>query len=210
MTCIIFDLDGTLIDSVKDLASAVNLTRAAHGLAPLPLADVTVFVGEGPRKLLERSFRDIANPDIDALLPEYKQNYSEHLTDQTVLYPGVKEGLERLTAAGIPLGIVTNKHDEAIATLLNYFDITKYFKMIIGSGAGFPHKPSPDALLHIAKELRADPAGCWMVGDHFTDLEAGRRAGMKRALAGWGFGNPRDESWDFKGDNFTAFADHVC
>lgn len=210
MNCIIFDLDGTLIDSVKDLAAAVNLTRTGHGLAPLPLADITVFVGEGPRKLLERSFHDVPDSDIDALLPEYKQNYGEHLTDHTVLYPGVKEGLQRLANAGIPLGIVTNKHDEAISTLLNHFGITQYFQMIIGSGAGFPHKPAPDALLHIAGELKADPASSWMVGDHFTDLEAGRRAGMKRALANWGFGNPRDEGWDFKAENFSAFVDYIC
>ncbi len=204
--CVIFDLDGTLIDSVADLAAAVNHTRRTENLPPLPVKLVAEYVGEGPRLLLERAFSDLPGADIDKLLVIYKEYYQHHLMDLTTLYPGVKEGLAELHAAGIPMAVVTNKHDEAVHALLRKFDIDQYFKIIIGSGSGFPHKPDPAALLHILKTFNADFDGSWMVGDHFTDLEAGRRAGIKRALATWGFGNPKSETWDFAPTSFAELA----
>lgn len=200
--CVIFDLDGTLIDSMGDLAAAVNHTRSTEHLPPLPVKQISSYVGEGPYVLLQRSFADLPGADINRLLVVYKEYYRSHMTDRTVLYPGVKDGLIRLYRAGLPMAIVTNKHAEAVRLLLEKFDLTRYFQIIIGSGSGFPPKPEPDALLHILKEFKADPAASWMVGDHFTDLESGRRAGMKRALVLWGFGNPGTEIPEFQAENF--------
>lgn len=202
MQSVTFDLDGTLIDSVADLAVAVNHVREKHGLPSLPPVQICSYVGEGPRLLLERAFADQPGADIDCILPEYKEYYQKHMMNLTVLYPGVKEGLAELHSAGFALAVLTNKHQEATHALLERFGIASYFTVVIGSGMGFPNKPEPDALLHILKELGADKSKSWMVGDHFTDLETGRRAGVKRAYATWGFGNPRSESWDYRAQTF--------
>ena len=200
-SCAIFDLDGTLINSLGDLAASVNHTRSLRQLPPLPVAQIGSYVGEGPVVLLERSFFDAPGTDIEQLLPLYKEYYRSHMANLTAPYPGIPEGLAELHATGIPMAVVTNKHSEAVLGLLKKFNLAGYFNIIIGSGSGFPPKPEPGALLHILKEFGADPAQSWMIGDHFTDLESGRRAGMKRALAVWGFGNPKDEIPDFKAAN---------
>ena len=201
---IIFDLDGTLIDSRQDLTTAVNLTRAYYNLEPLSMETVCSYIGNGTRNLIERSLPE--DIDIDEALPIMKRFYYAHLTDETILYPGVQEGLKKLTATGRKLAVITNKPDEAAKIVLEKLGVDKYFDEIIGGGGGHPLKPEPDALLYFAKKWNADLKESWMVGDHYTDLESGTRAGMKCCWASYGFGDPKGFAYDFNAKSFAEFA----
>ena len=199
---IIFDLDGTLIDSRKDLTKAINLTREYYKLPPLDLDTVCGFIGNGARKLVERSFKG-TGVDIDDALPRNKKYYMEHIADETVLYPGVREGLQELVGTGRKLAVITNKPDEAAKLLLEKLDVAKYFDEIMGGGCGHPLKPEPDALLYFAEKWNADVKESWMVGDHYTDLESGTRAGMKCCWASYGFGDPKGLTYDLDAKSFA-------
>jgi phosphoglycolate phosphatase len=119
------------------------------------------------------------------------------------LYPEVREGLQELVATGRKLAVITNKPDEAAKLLLEKLDVAKYFDEIMGGGCGHPLKPEPDALLYFAKKWNADVKKCWMVGDHYTDLESGARAGMKCCWASYGFGDPKGLTYDLDAKSFA-------
>ncbi len=203
-TCVIFDLDGTLIDSRQDLADAVNWMRAQFNLPPLALTQVVGYIGNGIKLLAERSLKgsDVA---MEQGLPLLKEYYDEHLIDNTCLYPGVAEGLAGLRNSGVKLAVITNKPHTATLKILKQLKVYDDFDTIIGGDSGFPLKPDPAPLLHFVNKCGAVPAQSWMCGDHYTDLEAGRRAGMKRCFAAYGFGNPKDEHCEYSVSAFPEF-----
>ena len=205
MNVIIFDLDGTLIDSRKDLTKGVNLTREYYGLPPLSVETVCAYIGNGSRKLLERSLKD-TGINVDEAMPHMKKFYYAHLTDETRLYPSVAEGLKKIYATGMKLAVITNKPDEAAKIVLQNLGVAEYFDEIMGGGCGHPLKPEPDALLYFAEKWNADIKESWMVGDHYTDLESGARAGMKCCWASYGFGDPKGLPYDFEAKSFANFA----
>ena len=205
---IAFDLDGTLIDSRRDLADAVNRTRASYGLPPLPLELVVSFVGNGIVKLVERAL-DGAGVDLQEAVARQKKFYSEHLLDYTRLYDGVLTGLAELAAAGYRLAVLTNKPAAAARSILKSLKAADYFDEIAGGDSGYPLKPDPAALLVFLKKYGCRAADSWMVGDHYTDLEAGRLAGMRRALALYGFGSPKDEVPDLKVESFMELVQNI-
>lgn len=202
--CVVFDLDGTLIDSREDLAAAVNMTRREFGLSPLPLDRVTSYVGDGMRKLMQRALAD-ASVDIDEAVKAMKRNYGENLVAATTLYPGVFDGVGTLLESGWSLAVVSNKPTEFCRTILRRFDLEDAFTEIIGGGSAFPLKPDPSSLHHILKVTGSAASKSWVMGDNHTDLEAGSRAGMKRCYAAFGFGDPQDKPFDFKAASFQDF-----
>jgi phosphoglycolate phosphatase len=205
---IIFDLDGTLIDSRADLALAVNLTRQELGLAAIPQAEVVGYVGEGVRRLLSRAIPELPG-QLDQALAINQRHYRAHLLDQTTLYPGVAAALERFRQAGIPLMVVTNKPREFTDLILEGLGVAKGMSAVVGGGDCPALKPDPAPLLMALEQGGCGAEGSWMVGDHFTDLEAGRRAGMKRCLCRYGFGDPGRETWDLAVDELTELADFL-
>jgi phosphoglycolate phosphatase len=194
-SAIILDLDGTLIDSRADLATGVNLTRRDLGLPPLEPALIASYVGEGVRRLLTRAL-----PECPGLLEEALElnhrHYCEHLLDATRLYPGVAPALEHLRDAGFSLAVVTNKPRPFTDLILEGLGVAPLFSAVVGGGDCPQLKPDPAPLRLVLEQLQATPAASWMVGDHFTDLEAGRRAGLHTCFCRYGFGDPRDEPWD--------------
>ena len=201
---IVFDLDGTLIDSRHDLAGAVNYMRGSMGLEPLSAERVVSFVGNGIINLVRRSVAD-AEVDFDEALRRMKRYYADHLVDTTSLYPGVSAGLKELKESGITLAVLSNKPTAASAKILDRLGVAGFFSDIIGGDGNYPLKPEPDALLALQAKYGFDASSCWMFGDHYTDLEAARRAGFRRALARYGFGDPREEKFDFEVDSFGEF-----
>ncbi len=201
---IVFDLDGTLIDSRHDLAGAVNYMRGSMGLEPLSAERVVSFVGNGIINLVRRSVAD-AEVDFDEALRRMKRYYADHLVDTTCLYPGVSAGLKELKESGITLAVLSNKPTAASAKILDRLSVAGFFSDIIGGDGNYPLKPEPDALLALQAKYGFDASSCWMFGDHYTDLEAARRAGFRRALARYGFGDPREEKFDFEVDSFGEF-----
>ncbi len=205
---IVFDLDGTLIDSRLDIAGSVNYMRSSMGLEPLEAERVISFVGNGAVNLVRRAIAD-STIDFDEALRRMKRYYADHLTDTTVLYPGVEAGLKKLYEAGIKLAVVSNKPSLHSEGILGQLKVASYIDAVYGGDSAFPLKPEPDALIALAKQFECVPASCWMLGDHYTDLEAGRRAGFRRALALWGFGEPREETPDFQAESFPAFVEMI-
>ena len=201
----LFDLDGTLIDSRADLAAATNAMRALHGLPTLPLEKVASYVGDGVRILAQRALEGAAvDPDLAAR--EISAAYAEHLTDRTTAYPGVEAGLRALRAAGHDLALVTNKPAPHARRLMDHFGWTPLFAAILGGGDTAELKPSPLPLQTAMRRTGHAPDTTWMVGDHHTDLEAARRAGVKSIYLESGIGHPGAETPDLVCPDFAAFA----
>jgi phosphoglycolate phosphatase len=180
--CLLFDLDGTLVDSRADLINSINLMLAELGRETLLSPRVVEFVGEGARLLVKRALRatqddEPGGPDVDRALKVFQRHYREHLLDQTRTYPEVEETLAHL--AHLPKAIVTNKPYEFTVALLKGIGLIGYFNVILGGDSLPERKPSPRMLLEAALLCQAEPSMSLMVGDSRVDIEAGKAAGMK-------------------------------
>jgi phosphoglycolate phosphatase len=187
---VVFDLDGTLVDSARDIAGAVNAALAAlePGTAPLPLERVVGFVGDGARVLIERVLQHRGSSlRPDTVLPLYLEAYRERLLDTTRLYPGVPEALAELAASGRPLAVLTNKPGDLSRTILNGLGVGSRFARIWGAGDVPARKPDPAGLRALLAELGAAAEEAWLVGDSPTDVETARAAGVRTAGVAWGF-----------------------
>ncbi len=193
MTLIVFDLDGTLIDSRLDLAESTNEMLATFGAAPLPINDVAGMVGEGARILVERALtaarRDPKTPDA---LARFMEIYDRRLLVNTRLYPGVLEMVRGL-AARARLAVLTNKPEAPARRLLDAFDLTPHFAWTIGGDSPFPRKPDPSALRHLMTESGASADRTLLVGDSMIDVQTARNAGVRMCVALYGFGQLRGE-----------------
>jgi len=180
--CLLFDLDGTLVDSRADLAYSVNLTLAELGRQSLPSCRILNFVGEGARLLVERSLTASAglepqSAEVDEVLKIFFRHYGEHLLDQTRVYPEVEETLDRLDY--LPKAVVTNKPYVFTVALLEGIGLLPYFQSVIGGDSLPERKPSPMMPIEAARQCGVQPSNCLMVGDTKFDVLAGRAAGMK-------------------------------
>jgi phosphoglycolate phosphatase len=185
---LVFDLDGTLVDSSRDLASALNATleRMAPGTPPISVEAVVSYVGDGARVLVERSLRHTGlSLPLDEVLSVYLECYRDRLLDETYLYPGVAEALGEL--AGETLAVLTNKPGGMSRAILKGLGVGSRFARIWGPEDVPARKPSPSGLLRLLAELGADAGSAWMVGDSGTDVETARKAGVKAAGVTWGF-----------------------
>jgi len=184
---LVFDLDGTLVDSARDLASATNaaLARVAPGRRPIPQGVVRSFVGEGARLLIERSLRHMGlDLSPDDVLPVFFECYGEHLLDTTVLFPGVAEALDALS--GRTLAVLTNKPGTFSRRILDGLGVAPRFARIWGAGDVPERKPDPAGLLRLVEELGAPTATTWMIGDSAVDARPARAAGVRMAGVTWG------------------------
>lgn len=202
---VLFDLDGTLVDSRADLALGVNLTRADLGLAPLDPARVERYVGDGVRKLLERALPECPGR-LEEALALNRAHYGAHLLDATCLYPGVARALDALREAGFALGVVTNKPAEFARPVLEGLGILSHFTALVAGGDAPALKPDPAPLRRALELCGCGTEGSWMAGDHHTDLEAGRRCGLRRCFCSYGFGNPGAEAWDLEAGGLEELA----
>lgn len=191
---VIFDLDGTLVDSAPDIASALNLTLADAGLPVLPVADVIGFVGDGATKLIERALTAIAAapggaapPAATALLPRFLATYRAHSCVASRLYPGVEDLLTTLREAGTATVVLTNKPDAIARELLAALSVLDRFGAVIGDGAGFPRKPDPAAAHHLISQARTTPERTIVVGDGIPDLRMANAVPCASLAAGWGY-----------------------
>lgn len=188
---ILFDLDGTLIDSAPDLAYSVNRLLEERGHAPLELPVVTAMIGNGIRKLVERAFAASGNPisggELDGAYDTMLEIYGEHLHDRTVLLDGARETMTALAAAGLSLGVVTNKPQRFTETILDHFRLSAFAEVVIGGDAGFERKPAPDMVLAALARLGVSPSAALMVGDSAADAQSSRAAGVPVILLRGGY-----------------------
>jgi phosphoglycolate phosphatase len=185
---VLFDLDGTLIDSAPDLAGAANALRAEHGLPPLPYAQLRPMVGAGARGMVGKAFG--VTPDdtrFETLRDAFLSLYERMLLERTLPFPGVPPLLDALEAAGLPWGIVTNKATRftlPVATGLGMAARTP--ALVCGDTTPYA-KPHPEPLWEAARRLAVPPQACVYVGDDLRDVQAGRAAGMATLVAAWGY-----------------------
>ena len=185
---ILFDLDGTLVDSRHDITGSVNHLRGEHGLAALSVDDVAAMVGLGIRALLERSLGDGREIPIEAAVVRFRAHYREHCLDRTVLYPGVRETLDRL--GSLRLAVVSNKPEEFSRKIVEGLGIADHFGTVVGGDTTPEKKPHPEPLHRALRDIGSLPREALMVGDSDVDVNAGRRAGVRTCAVRYGIGNP--------------------
>ncbi len=183
---VVFDLDGTLADTKKDLALSVNAMREHMGLGPLPLETITSYVGHGVTVLMKRSLGNEARDgDLEKALKFYLDYYAHHLLDNTVAYPGVREGLEDL--AQRKLAILTNKPTGSSHAVINGLGLASFFYEIYGGDSFTQKKPDPIGIRTLMSRLSIPAEKTLMVGDSDTDILTGRNAGVWTCGVTYGF-----------------------
>lgn len=189
---LIFDLDGTLIDSLPDLTDATNHMRGIYGLEPLSPQEVRELVGQGARSLVARALPGAPPELVDEGLDLYLSYNLAHIADRTRVYPGVPETLEKLASLGYPRCVLSNKNVALCREVLSRLGIAEYFPAVYGADS-FPfRKPSPEPILAVMKEYRVAPRECAMVGDSINDMAAGRGAGVVTIGCSYGYGDPSE------------------
>ena len=185
----IFDLDGTLLDTLSDLAASTNYALRTHGMLEHSIDDVRRFVGNGVRKLMERAIPDgEANPDFEATFATFRQHYMEHSLDTTKPYEGIPETLAELKRRGCRLAVVSNKMMAATQDLCRYF-FPDTIEVAIGENEsqGIRKKPSPDTVFAALHELGVDKQEAVYVGDSDVDIQTAANAGLPCISVLWGF-----------------------
>jgi phosphoglycolate phosphatase len=186
---IIFDLDGTLVDTAQDITNALNHAVAPLGIAPLSIGETTALVGEGITRLMEKVLGErygALGAEVQGRFIEY---YSGHLTEHSAPYPNVIETLERL--GGLMKAVISNKRESLSRRLLEALDMDRHFALVVGSDTLSERKPSAVPILHVLSVLGAGPGESMMVGDSNYDIEAGKRAGLRTVAVTYGY---RDRS----------------
>jgi phosphoglycolate phosphatase len=185
---LIFDLDGTLVDSLTGIAASLNHSLAEHDQASHPPSAVRSFVGDGVVMLVKRALGEAHEPTLAAsVVDSFKQHYDANWQSGTHPYAGITEALEALNQAGYPLAVLSNKpHAFTTAMTARVFPTIK-FTAVLGQRDGIPHKPEPQGALEIAKIADRTPNDCIVIGDSTMDLETARRAGMPAIAVTWGY-----------------------
>lgn len=187
---VIFDLDGTVLDTLTDLADAGNHVCVEHGWPTYPVDAYRYKVGNGMLKLVERFMpaEFAGNAALfDQALGEFRAFYAEHKEDTTAPYPGTLEMLDELRARGVKLAILTNKdHEAAVPLVARYFG-TEHFEIVQGRTPAFPAKPDPQVTRHVLDALGAEAGTALYVGDSDVDIACGHNAGLRSAGVSWGF-----------------------
>jgi len=185
---IVFDLDGTLVDSASDISEAVNRTLADWSLPRVEEAVIRGWIGDGARALVTSAFAHAGKAiDLDAVMPGFMVHYAECLLLYPTVYPGVVDTLEALRAEGIAVAVCTNKPERFVRPLLDALDLGQYFECIVGGDSLPERKPSAVPLLHVVDHFGLQVSQCLMVGDSVTDVETAVAANMPMALVTYGY-----------------------
>lgn len=188
----IFDLDGTILDTLEDLADAVNYALGEYGYPLRTIEEVRRFVGNGIRKLIERAVpAGLTQEEIIGVHQTFSAYYQKHCADKTRPYEGIVPLLQRLRAAGCLTAVVSNKANAAVQPLCRqYFE--GLFDYAVGERAGINRKPAPDAVLEVLRRLQVDAKDAVYIGDSEVDIQTAANAGLDSIIVTWGF---RDKAY---------------
>lgn len=199
ISTVLFDLDGTFLDTAPDLATALNIVLKQHNRKTLPFEKIRSFSSTGTRGLLGLGFHiDENHPQYPQLRAQFLHAYHQHLFDETQLFPGMESVLDYLKTQNIPWGIVTNKPEHLARQLLDNLNLAKKCACVIGGDTLAKRKPDPEPLLHAAELLGRTAIECVYIGDAERDIEAARRANMTSIAALYGYiaGHEQPQTWD--------------
>ncbi len=195
----LFDLDGTLVDSIPDLTRAINLLREELDLPAITSDQVRGYVGDGVGLLLQRALPEqLFNQNRRK---RFMEIYTEHLTDETVIYPGIMDFLAMHRDK--PMVVVTNKPQHLAEILVNRLGLSPFFKHVIGDDLVLQRKPHPEMVHHALKLLGCNPEKSVLLGDHHVDLRAAHAARVKSCFCAWGLGHDDGLQADFLADKAT-------
>lgn len=195
---VLFDLDGTLLDTAPDMGTALNRLRAEHRQPPLPATAIRPWVSHGSRGLLRLGFA--VGPDDAEFIPlrdRFLDLYQTNLASATAPFDGISEVLVQLERRGLPWGIVTNKPGWLTVPLLDRLALLGRAACVVSGDTVGVAKPHPEPLLYACRQIDIEPAACLYVGDAERDIEAARRAGMPALVAGYGYLGAADQPADW-------------
>lgn len=205
---VIFDLDGTLVNTITDLGNACNYALRTLGYSEHTITSYNYMVGNGVRKLIER-----AEPDADAetrakLLSLFREYYDQHLTDKTTPYPGIPELLRALTEKGVAIAVASNKYQAAVSRIVPFFFPDIPFVSIKGQTESMPTKPDPSIVFSILSQYPTPKNEVLYVGDSSVDIETARRACVESVGVSWGF-RPISELRGAYADNIVTSPEEI-
>lgn len=200
----IFDLDGTLLNTIDDLGHAANYALEKNGYPTHSIASYPFFVGNGVRRLIERVLPEDARTVniVDRLLVHFKEYYNEHNTDSTVPYQGIPELLNKLSAHGVAIAVASNKYQQATEKLINHYFPNISFVAVEGQKDNVPVKPDPSIVFEILSKAKMPKADTIYIGDSGVDMETARRACVDSVGVTWGF-RPEKELIESHADNIV-------
>ena len=198
---VIFDLDGTLLNTISDLGQACNYALETMGFQPHPITAYNFMVGNGVRKLIERAEPDADAATVDTLLQHFREYYDEHCIDTTIPYPGISELLSSLKDNGIKLAVATNKYQSATRKIINHCFPEIEFESVMGQIDSRPIKPDPSIVFAILNDTPTPKKDVMLVGDSAVDMETARRACVDSVGVTWGFRSVSELR--------KAYADHI-
>lgn len=191
---IIFDLDGTLLDTLADIGDSVNQMLAEYGFSGHTMDDYRRFIGNGIQMLVTRALPPAGRSDVmvDACVKRAREIYWENWNRKTHPYDGIPELLDNLKVKGLPLAVLSNKpHDFTVRYVKAYFN-RQDFEAVLGQSDDFPVKPDPASTLYIARQIKLPTSAFLFVGDSAVDMQTAAAAGMHSVGAGWGFRGPKE------------------
>lgn len=183
----LFDLDGTLVESLPGIASGLNRALAAHGHPTHPEEMVRGFIGDGSWMLARRAIPDQPDPDVDLVEASFREEYAATWRDGTASYDGIPELLARLAASGLPLAVLSNKPHDFTVAIIDHLFPADMFRAVLGQRDDVPKKPDPAGPLEIARCLGLAPETIAVIGDSTVDHETAVRADMQPVLVDWGY-----------------------
>ena len=198
---VLFDLDGTLLDTAPDLAEALNVTLERNGRAALAYEHIRPVVSHGGQALIQLGFdMQPEHPEFDLLRQQLLDHYQQHIAEQTTLFPGMESVLHHLEDNDIPWGIVTNKPGWLTNPLLDALNLTARAASVVSGDTLKERKPDPAPLLHACKQVGSAADRCLYIGDARRDIEAGRNAGMCTLIAMFGYLTDADQPETWRAD----------
>lgn len=198
---VIFDLDGTLLNTINDLGLSCNYALEKAGYKPHPLSAYPYMVGNGVRKLIERAQPEASPRTVDEMVGYFREHYDKHCCDTTEAYPGIYDLLRDLTEKGISLAVTSNKYQKAVQHIVRHFFPDIPFVELLGQEEGRPIKPDPSIVFAVLAAHPTAKSDVLYVGDSAVDIETARRAGVENVGVTWGF-SPVSHLR-------SAFADHI-
>ncbi|MGE4352125.1 MAG: phosphoglycolate phosphatase [Bdellovibrionales bacterium] len=196
LEALLFDLDGTLLDSAPDILQGMNRMLADNGRAPISLEQLKSFIGDGMMPLCKRSLEatgGVPEGDIFPYVQAFIAHYRQVKPDPSQIFPYVREALEKLKAKGVKLGVCTNKNEGPTLYLLEALDLIKYFGFVAGGDTFTVHKPNPGHILGVLEALDVSPAAAVFVGDGVNDVVAAGRANLPCIVVSHGYARDYEE-----------------
>ena len=190
ISLIVYDFDGTLVDTLFDIADAVNLSLNELGLRTLSRATIRKYVGKGVERLMAQSIDGTGYTDLPRAVELFRRHYSENLMNHTRFYPSGREILDHFRDK--KQAICSNKPEDFVRRILESLKSLDYFDAILGGDSVESKKPDPEGLLHLLDRFQCSPEMAVLVGDSPVDIETGKRAGVYTCIVNYGFGNPKE------------------